>query len=531
MGKTYDAVVVGGGHNGLTCASYLARAGLDVLVAERRHTVGGPCGDYEYFPGYRSSLACSPEGFASKIAANLSLERHGLKFVRSDAELIVPFADGRAFVGWRSHNRLLEEITKFSSRDVKAYEQFFKHLTHFAERLQISLFDQPPTYKTLLSRLETTADEAAFSDWFLGSLRDLLDREFESEQVKALIAGPAVVANRFGPSTPGSALTLLMQALSRATEAPSRGEESAAVSLYDTLGLPIGGMGAITEALRRSIESAGGGVRTGCDVAHINTSESGVHGVTLCTGEEILAKVVVSNLHPHTTLVDLVDAERLESDCLTRIQALRHPGSAFKIGLALEDLPQFNAGTGLGDTHAGCQFRWAPTLDYMDHAAEQLRLGLWSEAPMFSGFTPSVIDPGAAPTGQHLMSVNVSHAPSELANGHWEAEKDRFGKHCINAMSQFIPNLLDIITDYRFWSPADLESEFGLVGANITHLDMAPSAMFARRPMHGMSDYRTPIDGLYLCGSGTFPGGMVTGVPGHNASHQVLADLQAGRGK
>ena len=527
MQKCYDAVVVGGGQDGLTCASYLAQAGLDVLLLERRRRVGGSHSDYEYFPGYHANLTSGDNTFASKIVRDLDLQRHGLQFTLSEPALVIPFPDGRAFVGHREHDSILEELGRLGKSSVKRYLQLCAFLKDFAARLRISLFESPPSYKTLLGRLETSDDEAAFSDLFLGSLRDLLERQFESEQVAALVAGCTAVSNRVGPSTPGSAVSLLMQALWVASSKGAHMEEAAIFGVCDSAGIPVGGADALTNALRHSFEAAGGTVRTNCEVISLTEEDSGVQVAALRSGEEIRASAVISNLHAYTTLIDLVEANRLESDLRLRMEALREPSSAFKIGLALDGVPHF-VGTQAEQASNIYQFRWAPTLDYMDRAADQQKLGLSCDAPMCWGTTPSIIDARSAPTGKHLMSINISHAPTAFVTGDWHTEKDRFGRRCIDVMSEFIPNLKDLIIEHRFWSPTDLKNEFGLSGANMTHVDNVPSAMSARQPLPGRSDYATPIQGLYLCGSSTFPGGRLAGVSGHNASQTVIADLRAG---
>ena len=285
-------------------------------------------------------------------------------------------------------------------------------------------------------------------------------------------------------------------------------------------------MGSVTRAMQASLEAAGGCVRTDSEVTNIMVDGDGVRGVVLANGEEIFAPIVSSNVHPRTTLLDMVEANNL--DPIYRDQWVKQPrrGSAFKMALALDALPRFAAAPpGLEVPFAGCQFRLAPTMDYMERAYDDAKLGYPSRRPIFLGLTPTVSDPSVAPAGKHLMSVNVWHAPTRLSQGSWAEQRETFGQHCIDVMSEYIPNLKDILLDHRFLSPQDLEDEFGLLDANIMHLDMMPSRMFGLRPQAGWSDYRTPINGLYLCGSGTWPGGTVSAVPGHNASARILQDL------
>ncbi len=521
-----DAVVVGGGHNGLTCAGYLARAGLKVTVLERRSTVGGLSTDYEFFPGYHGSMPNSPGSLEPKVVADLELKKHGLEFVPPDPSLVVPFLDGRALIAWRDPERTAKQIAQFSQKDAAAYGAFFEYLNAFARRLNISIFEPPPTLPEVLARLKTPEDEEAFSQIMLGSLRDLLDRWFDSEELKAVIGAISVTSNLVGPSTPGSPYLLMMRPLSLASSTAHGGHDPRKQYLRGSTGLPVGGMGGVTRAMRKSVEAAGGTVRTDCAVRRLLTGKRGIEGVELETGEVIRAPIVASNLHPRTTLIDLLEDGVLASDIHEKVDGLPRRGSAFKIALALDGLPTFAAAPrGYEAACAGCQFRLAPSLEYMDRAYDDAKYGRPSEAPIIFGLIPSVTDPGMAPPGKHILSVNVWHAPVQLRDGSWAQERERFGKRCIEIMSQYMPGLKDLISDHRFLSPLDLENEFGLLDANINHLDVMPAHMFGLRPLPGHAAYRMPVEGLYLCGSGAWPGGTVSGVPGHNASQQILADI------
>lgn len=531
--KRYDVILAGGGHNGLTCAAYLARAGLRVLVCERRHVVGGPCAEYEYFPGYRASITNSPGSLEPKVVADLELERHGLTFTHPDPTLTFPFPDGRAFIGWRDRNRVAEQIRRFSARDVEGYAALFDFLNRFAERLGVSLFEAPPTLRALASRLETPEDEEAFARVFLGSVADLLDEFLESAHLKSMLAMLGVMSNRVSPLAPGSATWLMMRPMSLASSSVAAGHDPRRQVLRGSTGLPLGGMGSIVRAMRRSFEAAGGEVRTECEVRRILVAGGRVAGVALADGEEIRAGTVISNLDPWTTYLDLIDAPCLEPGFRAAVERLPRRGSAFKVALALDGIPHFAAAPrGLERACAGCQFRIAPSIEYQDRAFEDAKNGRPSRGPVFWGLFPTMADPTLAPPGRHILSANVFHAPDTLREGRWEAERERFGEHCIDVLGEYLPGLRDRIVDRRFWSPADLEAEFGLPGANITHLDMTPRHMFGLRPLAGFSDYRSPIAGLYNCGSSTWPGGTVTGAPGHNAARRVLADrVRGGSGR
>ncbi len=523
----YDAVVIGAGHNGLTCAGYLAAAGLKTLVLERRAKVGGLATDFEFFPGYHASMPNSPGSLEPKVVADLELNKFGLKFIPPDPSLVVPFPDGRAMVAWRDSARTAAEIAKFSAKDVAAYGAFFEYLNNFARRIKVSLFEPPPTIKQLVGRLKTAEDEDAFAKIILGSLRDLLDEWLESEELKSVIAAISVTSNLIGPSTPGSPYLMLMRPLSLASSSIDAAHDPRKQYLRGSTGLPVGGMGAVTRAMARSFEARGGIVRTECGVARIVANGNCVEGVELDSGEFIRTRIVASNLHPKTTMADLLDSPDIDNQFQARIKGLPKRGSAFKLALALDGLPTFAAAPkGLEKVYSGCQFRLAPSLDYMERAYDDAKYGRPSEQPIILGLIPSVTDPGMAPPGKHILSCNIWHAPVELKQGSWATERDRFGQRCIDIISSYMPNLKDLISDHRFLSPQDLENEFGLRDANINHLDVMPAKMFGLRPLPGWSSYKMPVPGLYLCGSGTWPGGTVSGIPGHNASCQIIADLK-----
>ena len=301
--------------------------------------------------------------------------------------------------------------------------------------------------------------------------------------------------------------------------------------LRGSTGLPLGGMGSIVRTMRQSLEEAGGTVRTEARVVRILAGDEGARGVVLEDGERIDAGVVVSNLNPWTTFLELVEPDRLDSDFRARVSALPKKGFTFKFALSLDALPRFAASPkGLEQACAGCQFRIAPSIEYQERAFDDAKYGRCAESPTFWGLFPSAADPGLAPPGKHVLSGNVFQAPIDLAEGSWETERERYGNHCIRVLEEYMPGLGDLIIDKRFWSPVDLEREFGLPGSNIAHLDMTPRHLFGLRPLPGCSDYTTPVRGLYLCGSSCWPGGTVTGVPGHNASRKILGDLARQRG-
>ncbi len=530
MSQKYDAIVVGGGHNGLVAAHYLAQSELKVLVLERRYVVGGPCCATEFFPGYRGSVCNSPGSLEPKIVSDMELERFGLTFDRPDPSLIHPFPDGRAFIAWREKERVNEELRKFSENDAKVYHEIVNTCTELAKKLELSLFEPPPSLSDLFSRLHTPEDEATFTTLLFGNVKDFLDDRLETDQVKAVLACMCMFGGNYPPSAPGSPFVLLQRPMSLASMSIEADHDPRKQPLRGSTGLPRGSMGSVTEAMERSIMASGVEVRTEADVASIKVNENGrVQGVVLADGEEIDAGMVISNLHPKTTLLNLVERQHVEGPLRTRLEQLKVRGCAFKVALALNDVPRFAAAPpDAVDAFASCQYRIAPDMEYLEQCVNDAKSGIPSRSPRLMGLTPSMVDPSLAPPGKHLMSISVYYAPYQLREGDWTTEKERFGQRVIDTLAEYVPNLKDIIEDTRFDSPKDLEDEYGLVEGHGLHADMSPGGMFSLRPVAGLSEYRTPVRGLYLCGAGTWPGGFITGIPGHNGSHQALGDYALG---
>ena len=465
----------------------------------------------------------SPGSLEPKVVADLELAKYGLRFTPPNPSLVVPFPDGRAMVAWRDPEKTAAEIRKFSEKDVEGYGAFFEYLNEFARKIGVSLFAPPPTLQQLTARLTSAEDEDAFASIVLGSLKDLLDNWLESEQLKSVIAAISTTSNLVGPYTPGSAYLLLMRPLSLASSSIGAEHDPRKQYLRGSTGLPVGGMGAVTRAMQKSIEAAGGVIRVDQGVDRIVAGPDGVEGVELDSGEFIPAKIVASNLHPRTTLLDLLDDSNQKIAFKNDLEKLPQRGSAFKLAIALDGFSAFAAAPkGLERDYASCQFRLAPSLDYMERAYDDAKFGRPSKEPIVLGLMPSLTSAGMAPEGKHILSCNVWHAPVTLANSSWQVERDLMAKRCINLLSQYMPDIKDRIIDYRALSPLDLQNEFGLRDANIMHLDMLPSKMFGLRPLAQCSAYQTPTQGLYLCGSGTWPGGTVSGIPGHNAAQEII---------
>ncbi|MDP8921480.1 MAG: NAD(P)/FAD-dependent oxidoreductase [Chloroflexota bacterium] len=523
--KCYDAIVVGGGHNGLVCAAYLARAGLDVLVLERRQVLGGASVTEELFPGYRVSTAAYLLSLLQpKVVTDLQLHRFGYHVMPKDPPYFSPRLDGRAFFMWRDMGRTLAEIAKLSPRDAKRYPEYeamLDRVTAFVEPLLLQPPSAVPPRRALdlLDPVRVAAraaklprrELAEIQRMFTQSAAELLDDWFESEPLKAALVTDGVIGANAGPMSPGTAYVLLHHQMGRA--AGPRG----------LWGFVRGGMGAVSLAIAGADRAAGAEIRTDAPVARILTRDGTAHGVALENGDELQARVVVSNADPKRTFLRLVEPGVLPPDFVAEVERYRCEGSSFKLNLAVGELPSWVAcpGTTLGPQHMGTA-HVAPSVEYVERAWDDAKYGHPSRSPMIEIGIPTAYDPDLAPPGKHLLSLFVQYAPYRLAEGSWEQERERFADRVVALLGEYAPNLPGAI-EHRFaLSPVDLEARFGLTGGHIFHGELSLGQIFANRPLPGWSRYLTPLRNLYLCGSGTHPGGGVMGASGHNAAQAVL---------
>ena len=529
----YDAILVGGGHNALVCAGYLAGAGLDVVVAERAPRLGGPAGRHEFLPGYFSTFSNSPGSLEPKIVRDLDLERHGLRFLPQDPTLVHPLEDGRLFVAWRDKERTAQQLESYAPGESARYDAMFKYVQDFADKLGVSLFRGPPTLQELVRNLTSLADQEAFSRIFFGSVRDLFEEFDLAEETKAILGPISTVGGLAAPGTPGTPINLLMRPLSLAsmTGVVDTAHDPRRMPLRGSTGLPVGGMGAIVDSIAASARSRGVVLRTDTPVRRILIRGGEARGIVTAEGEEIEASIVVSAVHPRITILDLVGDEPDWRELQGKMARKRMAGKAYKLILALDGLPRYAAARDDAEAAvlASAQLRIAPSLRYLEEAHTDLLLGRPTMKPVIWGLCPSIGAPGLAPAGRHVMSLNVGNCPYHLEGADWRTERDLVAKRCIDTLARWIPNLPDIITDQRCLDPTEIEAELGLVEANITHGDMLPWNQFWMRPLPGLHDYRTPTAGLYLSGVGTWPGNYVSGIPGHNTAHAILDDLAARR--
>jgi phytoene dehydrogenase-like protein len=533
MNTQYDVLIIGGGHNGLVSAGYLSRAGLKVAVLERRGVVGGACVTEEVWPGYKvSTLSYLCSLLQPRIIEELELKRFGYHIYPKDPSFFTAFPDGRHIFFWQDMKKTVAEIGKFSKHDAEIYPRYEEELAHLAEWVESLLLETPPNIvRRNLSDL-VALGKLGFRALKLGdegltrmvkimtqSAREFLNERFESEEIKTTLATDGVIGTSGGPATPGTAYILLHHVMGGA--AGPRG----------LWGFIRGGMGEISASLARSAESKGAVIRVNAPVERILVRDGKAYGAVLADGEEIHAKVVVSNADPKRTFLKMIEREHLDEQFRSSIENLRVDGCSFKINLALDGLPNFKAFPNRSEREPGLPHKTTmhvcPTMDYVDRAWEDAKQGRPSEHPMLECTIPSAYDDSIAPPGKHIMCVFAQYAPYSLKDAVWDqAMKDRFADRCLDALAEYAPNIREIILHRQVISPLDLEHEYGLTGGNIFHGEMEIDQLFSMRPVAGWAKYRTPIRNLYLCGSGTHPGGGVMGAPGYNAAREILKDLR-----
>ena len=520
----YDAIVIGAGHNGLVTACYLARAGLRVLVLERRHVVGGACVTEETFPGFKVSTAAYVNSlFHTAIVRDLKLAAYGYEVLARDPSSFTPFPDGRSLTMGPDSDLTRREIAKFSARDAERYPQYEAMLERVAAVVEPTLTMAPPDLqkprlgdlRTLLTlgrsfrRLGEGVGEAV--EILTGAARPILDRWFESEELKGTLATDAIIGAMASPSMPGTAYVLFHHVMGEA--GGKRG-----VWAYVR-----GGMGGLTQALAAAARDLGADVRCEAEVARIIVREGRAVGVALAGGEEYHAPVVVSNADANVTFLRLLDRSELPEAFVADIERISYASASVKINVALTELPDFRAlpGTEPGPQHRGT-IHICPDQDYIERAYDEAKYGRPSAQPVLECTIPSAVDPTVAPPGRHLMSMFVQYAPYELRHGSWYDERDGFADRCFDLLNEYAPNFKRAVLDRQVLAPPDLERVFNLTGGNIFQGAMTPGQLFAFRPVPGHARYRTPLGGLYLCGSAAHPGGGVMGIPGLNAAREIL---------
>jgi phytoene dehydrogenase-like protein len=520
MSERKDVIVVGGGHNGLVCGAYLARAGRRVLVLEANAVIGGGAVNKEIAPGF-TLPACAHilHHLHPRVISELNLAGHGLSLAATDLATIALGRDGRHLV--LHGGEVTPSLKQLSAADAAALPGFHARMSRFAEALRPLLTEAPPRLHGMNRGDRWTLAKLAWRLRRLGRVEfreflrvaamnaaDILEESFESDLLKGALAFDAVLGTSFGPRSPGSVFTLLYR-LAGQVEGRS-----------GALALPRGGMGAAVEAIAAAARAQGAEIRTEARVARILVEDDRAAGVELQSGERIAAGTVVSNADPKATFLSLLGAEHLDTGFVRRISNLRMNGMAAKLHLVLDGLPNV---PGLSAAELGERLVIAPGIDALERAFNHTKYGAYSESPAMEVTIPSVADPSLAPEGRHVLSAVVLYAPYHLKQG-WEAARDTFAELAIETLAAYAPDLPERIVARELVTPVDLERDFGMTGGHWHHGDLALDQMLMLRPVPGASRYAAPLPGLYLCGAGSHPGGGVMGAAGFNAAQRILGD-------
>jgi phytoene dehydrogenase-like protein len=526
-----DVLIIGAGHNGLTCAAYLAMAGLRVTVVDRRKVAGGAAVTEEFHPGFRNSVAAYTVSLLNpQIAADLKLADQGLRIVERRAQNFLPAPDGSYLL--TGEGRTHQSVAKLSVRDADRLDGFARELEEIADVLRQLVLRPPPNMAegfgigsvreavnalgtaNILRRL-TLEQQRSLLDLFTRSAGEMLDKRFESDLVKALYGFDAIVGNYASPYAAGSAYVMLHHAF---------GEVNGKKGVW---GHAIGGMGAITQAMARAARGHGAEIRLEAGVREVMVERDRAVGVITDDGETIRAKYIASSVNPKLLYTRLLPAGALATAFLARINNWRNGSGTFRMNVALAALPSFTALPGPGD-HLTAGIILAPGLGYMDRAWQDARDHGWSRQPVVELLIPSTLDDTLAPAGQHVASLFCQHVAPELPGGKsWDDYRDEVADLMIATVDAYAPGFANSVVGRQILSPLDLERQFGLLGGDIFHGALTLNQLFSARPMLGHADYRGPIKGLYHCGSGAHPGGGVTGAPGHNAARVILGDHRA----
>ena len=525
----YDAIVVGGGHNGLVSAAYLAKAGLKTLVLERHHLLGGAAVTEEVWPGYKISTASYVVSLMSaRIIQELDLVRYGYHVYPLDPAYFAPFPEGDGFLLWDDPVKAADEIRKINKHDGDNYVAYSNALFELAEIIRPLLYVTPPDPRLASMRdlgrgmnlgrqlLKSRKHLPRLVDLMTMSAADFLDRYFTDDRVKGALALGSVIGAWAGPMSPGTAYVLMHHRMGE-IEGVSGG-----------WGFVRGGMGALSECIAMAARAAGAEIRTEASVSSIDVRAGATTGVTLEDGTQLQADLVLSSVHPQTTFLSLVGREHLPAELVADIEVYRTRSPAAKINMVLSELPDLIARPGkeAGPQHP--EIVISPSLEYLEKAWDDVKYGRISEKPMIDAVIPSTKDPTLAPEGEYVMTCFVQYVPYQPSDGDWDnARRDALGDLVVDTLAEYAPNIKNAVVHRQVLTPVDLEERFGLLGGNIFQGEIALDQLFSLRPSAYASDYGTPVKGLYLCGSGVHPGGGVMGIPGLNSARKVLFDRKS----
>src|SRR6187399_1947194 len=525
MRVRYDAIIIGGGHNGLTAAAYLAAAGRRVLVLERRHVLGGAAVTEEIHPGFKYSV-CSyvVSLLRPEIIRELDLPRHGLEILPLDGTF-TPMPGGNYLWRVNDHAKTRREIARHSKLDAEAYDEYGRAMVEMGRFVKPILSMLPPDPTSLdprglgqllflLRRFQRLSRQDQYNQIQLMTMSavDFLDQWFETDVLKATMSASGIIGTFLGIRSPGTAYVLLHHYM---------GEID---GVFRSWGLARGGTGAISNAIAAAARQRGVEIRTNATVASIRVRHSRATGVVLQNGDEIEADIVASSVDPRLTFLQMVDERELPDEFLADVRRYKFRGSSGKVNLALDALPDFSCLPGAG-RHLHGAISISPSMEYMERAYDEAKYGRFSRRPYIDMVIPSLTDPSVAPPGKHVMSCFVQYAPYHLKEGSWDDHREAFGDTVVNTIAEYAPNLRNIVLHRQVVTPLDLEREWGLSEGNIFQGELTLEQLFFLRPAPGWAPYRTPIRGLYMCGSATHPGGGIMGAPGRNAALQLLKDL------
>jgi len=524
MKNSYDAIIIGGGHNGLVTAAYLAKAGLAVLLLERREILGGLAATEELFSAYRFNIgAAGASMFSPKVIKDLALEKSGLRFIDNEAAVFAPQPDGTALTLWRENKRCIESIAGMAPTDAERFQAYLTEQQAMVKSLGTALSRTPPdlghaSAGELLPWLKVgwklrrsgRPDMMEFLRVLPLPVRDYLDGWFANKALKGVLSVPAVAGGMPGPYAAGTTLMMLYHQLGGMNGG------------YRTTRFVQGGVGQLSDTLAAVARSYGAEIEIGVRVDSVIMDDERARGVILANGDAVAAQVIISNADPRRTFFDLVGGAHLEPTFMREVANIRYRGMTASVNLALSDLPAFTAATSTEQLTGYITI--APSIEYIERAYDAAKYGRISPQLVLEANIPSLLDPTLAPEGHHVMSITVQYTPYHLAGGNWDDQREKLGDQVVETLAQYAPELPGLVVQRHVTTPLDWERDFSLTEGQIFHGQMGLDQLLFMRPVPGYANYRTPFEGLYLCGAGTHPGGGISGLPGYNAAKAVLKD-------